>query len=246
MLIYKFDGTIDGLFTCVYTSFIYKETPDLITCDDIQLSLDGCIRFIQTDYENNKRIITALYKYIGINALADIKYAFRSGDKAKYQVIFNYICKTFEYRKNISGKFSEQVVMDFYDTIKKIGNESHKFKGFIRFNECANGIYYAHFAPDNDIADLLLPHFKMRFRNTPFILHDVKRNVVVMYYNGESKIVHATQTLYVELSENEQNFQKLWQTYYNSINIKERKNIKLMNAFMPIRYHAHLTEKLTG
>lgn len=245
MLIYKFDGTIDGLFTCIYTSFINKEKPDLITSSEVQLTLDGTLRFIETDYQNNKRIITALYKYIGINALSDVKYAFRFGDDSKFGVIFNYIYKTFEFRKNISGKFSEQAVMDFYDIIKKIGNEVHRFKGFVRFNESANGILYAHFSPDNDITDLLLPHFKMRFKNLPFVLHDVKRNVVAMCYNGESKVVHATQTLYVELSAQEKEFQNLWSTYYNSVNIEERKNIKLMNAFLPVRYHSHLTEKVS-
>ena len=243
MLIYKFDGTIDGIFSCIYQSFTNKEIPDCITADDVQLSLTGTIRFIETDYENNKRVITALYNYIGINALSDIKYAFRSGSKSKYESIFRYLRKTFEYRKNISGKFSEEAVMDFYDTIKKVGNEVHRFKGFIRFNECANGIYYAHFSPDNDIVDLLLPHFMVRFKNLPFVLHDVKRNIVAMYCNGESKVIQATQTLYVQLSNDELEFQNLWQTYYDNISIPERKNIKLMNSFLPIKYHAHLTEK---
>lgn len=244
MLIYKYDGTIDGIFSCIFESFTKKEKPDLVTDQEVQLLFDGQIRYVKTDYNNNKRIITALYRYIGINALSDIRYAFRLGNPNKATVIFKYIYKTFEERKNISAKFSEQVVLDFYDTIKKIANEVHKMKGFIRFNECANGVYYAHFSPDNDITDLLLPHFKLRFKNMPFVIHDVKRNVLALYDGKESKVIKATSTLYVHLSEEEENFQKLWKTYYNSVNIKERKNEKLMNAFMPIRYHEHLTEKM--
>ena len=246
MLIYKYDGTIDGIFSCVFTSFVNKECPDMITDQEVQLSFDGQIRYIKTDYVNNKRIITALYKYIGINALSDIRYAFRMGNPIKSNVIFKYICKTFEARKNISTKFSEQTVMDFYETVKKVGNEVHRMKGFIRFNECANGVFYAHFAPDNDIADLLLPHFKLRFKNMPFIIHDVKRNVLAIYDGNESKTIKATSTLYVHLSEQEESFQKLWNTYYNSVNIKERKNEKLMNSFLPIKYREHLTEKVYG
>ncbi len=244
MLIYKYDGTIDGIFSCVYMAFTNNEWPDLVTSsDNIQVALDGRIREINTDYVNNKRIITALYRYIGINALSDIRYAFRSDDDSKANIIFKYICKTFEYRKNISTKFSEQTVLDFYDTIRKIANEVHRMKGFLRFSESAQGFYYAHFEPDHDVADLLLPHFAMRFKSIPFIIHDVKRNILAMYDGKEYKTVNANQTIYVQLSENEQAMQNLWQTYYSSITIKERKNIKLMNAFLPVRYRTHMVEK---
>jgi probable DNA metabolism protein len=244
MLIYKYDGTIDGIFSCVFTAFVNKEKPDLVTAENnVQIALDGMIREINTDYLNNKRIITALYRYIGINALSDIRYAFRCGDDVKANVIFKYICKTFEYRKNISTKFSEQTVLDFYDTVRKIANEVHRMKGFLRFSESAQGFYYAHFEPDHDIADLLLPHFAMRFKSIPFIIHDVKRNILAMYDGKEYKTVNANQTIYVQLSENEESMQNLWQTYYSSITIKERKNHKLMNAFLPIRYRTHMVEK---
>ena len=244
MLIYKYDGTIDGIFSCVFTAFTCKEKPDLITNGDyIQVSLDEKIREVTTDYENNKRIITALYRYIGINALSDIRYAFRCGDDTKANVIFKYICKTFEYRKNISTKFSEPTVLDFYDTVRKIANEVHRMKGFLRFSESAQGFYYAHFEPDHDIADLLLPHFVMRFKTIPFVIHDVKRNILAMYDGKEYKTVNANQTIYVQLSEEEESLQNLWQTYYSSITIKERKNLKLMNAFLPVRYRSHMPEK---
>ncbi len=246
MLIYKYDGTIDGIFSCIFNSFVNKEKPDIVTDEEVQLSFDGKIKYIKTDYANNKRIITALYRYIGINALSDIRYAFRMGNSKKATIIFNYIYKTFEERKNISNKFSEETVLAFFDLVKRVGNEVHRMKGFIRFNECSNGIFYAHFSPDNDIADLLLPHFMVRFKNMPFIIHDVKRNVIAMYDGAESKVVKATSTLYIHLSDSEENFQNLWQTYYNSVNIKERKNEKLLNSFLPIKYRKHLTEKVYG
>ena len=82
------------VFSCVYMAFTNNEWPDLVTSsDNIQVALDGRIREINTDYVNNKRIITALYRYIGINALSDIRYAFRSGDDSKANIIFKYICK---------------------------------------------------------------------------------------------------------------------------------------------------------
>lgn len=246
MLTYKYDGTIDGLFTCLFESFTNREKPDFITADQVQLSLDNQIKIIQTNYQNNKRVISALYKYAGINILNDVKYAFRNGDFKKDNKIFNFLYKTLEARKNIANKFSDQAVMDFYDTIKQIGTEVHRMKGFLRFNECEGEIFYAHFSPDNDIADLMLPHFITRFNNIPFVIHDVKRNILALYNGSESKVVKGTQAITVHLTQREDYFQSLWKTYYNSINIAERKNIKLMKSFLPVRYWEHLTEKVTA
>ncbi len=245
MLVYKYDGTIDGLFSCIFESFVNKETPDLITNEQIQLALDSKVRIIETNYENNKRVINCIYKHAGINSLNDLKYAFRSGNEHKEIKIFNYACKIIKEKRNISNKFSDQVVMDFYDTIKKIGNESHRMKGFLRFNECKGGFFYAHFSPDNDIADLMLPHFVARFKDIPFVIHDVKRNILALYNGKETKVVKGTSAITVYLTERESYFQGLWKTYYNTVNIIERKNLKLMKSFLPIKYWEHLTEKVS-
>lgn len=246
MITYKFDGTIDGIISCVFESFTRNEKPDLITTSNVQTCLDEIYREIPTNYQNNKRIITAMYRYVGINSLNDIKYAFRSGDELKANCIFNYVRKTLLEKKNISNKFSDSDVLAFYNTVKRIGTEVHRMKGFLRFNECEGQFFYAHFSPDNDIADLLLPHFKLRFKNIPFIIHDVRRNVLAMYNGEESKVVKCDKTITVVLSSDELLFQKLWKNYYDSVNIKVRKNEKLMRSFMPVRYHQHLTEKMTA
>ena len=162
---YKFDGSIDGIFSCILRCFVNRENPVEITTDPIQTSFTDGFCDIKTDYVNNQRVINAFYKYCGYWSMRDLKYAFRSGDKNKNTVIFNYLKRTFEYRKNISDKFSEREVMDYYDLIKRISLEVHRMKGFLRFSESAEGIFYAHFEPDNDIVDLLVPHFERRFKN---------------------------------------------------------------------------------
>lgn len=242
MLAYIFDGTIDGIFTCVFRSFTKNENPAFITNDALQCGIFNEAVCINTDYEANKRIIAAIYKYGGVNALNDVKFAFRSGSKNAPTVIFEYIRKTFEARKNISGKFSDESVLAFYDLIKRVSLELHRFKGFLRFNESIEGIYYARFEPDNDIADLLAPHFKARLGNTPFAIHDAKRNIVALC-DGKSIKHVKTAISFVSLTEKESTVGALWREYYKAVNLPSRKNERLMRGFMPARYHKNLTEK---
>lgn len=240
---YKFDGSLDGIFSCILRCFINKENPNELICDPVQLSLTDQIVEVETDFNNNKRVINAFYKYCGSSALRDLKYAFRSGDKNKNTIIFNFIKKTFDCRKNISDKFSDPVVMQYFDLIKRISLEAHRSKGFLRFSESEKGVLYARFEPDNDVADLLVSHFSNRFKDIPFAIHDLKRNKLIMHANGKTQTIIPNFPIAIVLGKHEENFDNLWKTYYDSVTITERINPKLMYSFMPARYHKHMNEK---
>lgn len=243
MTIYKYDGTIMGIFSCIFESFTSHETPMVITDEDVQLCFGDDIKEIETDEKKYTRALRAFATYAGEGALHDLYYAFRSGEKNKHLVIFDFIRKTLERRANISSDFSCAEVMRFYDLIKRIGTEIHRMKGFVRFSLAVNGVYYTHFSTDNNIVDLLLPHFAARFSSQPFALHDVKRNIIAMYNGKERRVVKLTEPLSVELENSEETFTELWQTYYRKVTINERLNERAMRGYMPVRYHEHLSEK---
>jgi len=243
MTIYKYDGTIKGIFSCIFESFTSREIPAVITDEDVQLSFGDDIKEIETDEKKYARTIRAFVTYAGEGALHDLYYSFRSGEKNKHSVIFDFIRKTLERRTNISSDFSCAEVMRFYDLIKRIGTEIHRMKGFVRFSLAENGVYYAHFSTDNNIVDLLLPHFTARFSSQPFALHDVNRNIIAMYNGKERKVVKLSEPISVALENGEEKFIELWQTYYRKVTINERINERTMRGYMPVRYHEHLSEK---
>ena len=62
-------------------------------------------------------------------------------------------------------------------------------------------------------------------------------------FTGKINDALAKQNIY---DEQEELYQSLWQVYFNSVNIKARKNMKLHIQHMPKRYWKYLTEKLPG
>ena len=244
MITYIFDGTKNGLFTCIFESFYAREIPDDVSNEAYQTGLFDINKTIMTDKEKAERVCASLRKCRTVNILSDVTYAFRSGEKNRFTVIFNYIRKAVEYKNNdISTAFSLPESLAFFDLKKRIGTEIHRFKGFLRFMESADGYFYACFEPDNDITDLLAPHFKARMKS-PFVIHDVKRNVIALCNGSDFKIIrNPAQNVTVYLSEEEEKFRNLWKTYYKEITIEERKNTRLMRAFLPERYWKYLSEK---
>lgn len=244
MIIYKFDGTLKGLYSCIFHSFVKNEIPNVITNQPVQESIliDKVYNIITCD-EEATRVYAAIQKYAKDGGVADIEYAFRSGQSDKYQIIFEYIRKILEYRKDISGNFKETAVCDFYELIRKIGSEVHRMKGFMRFSETQEKIYYAHFEPDNDISDLLLPHFSQRFKNIPFALHDTKRNILAMSFNGERRIIKLNCALNVWISQKEEKLQSLFRLYYEKITVNERIALIKKRTHIPQKYMFSLFEK---
>ncbi|MBE5742497.1 MAG: DNA metabolism protein [Clostridiales bacterium] len=245
MIGYIFDGTKNGLFTCIFEAFYEKRYPDVLTDSFLEPRFGDTVYEITTDLEKATRVKKCLTDTVKTPyVLKDITLALKSGQTNKYTVIFNYLKTVIDNKGiDVSKNFANPAVLEFSDLLKKITNEIHRFKGFIRFEEAKDGFYYAHFSPDNDITWLLMSHFSARFSNEAFIIHDTKRNVLGLYDGTTSKEISAeNKQVTVYLSNEELNFKKLWKTYYDSVNVKERKNRRLQTAFMPKRYWINLPE----
>ncbi|MBQ7373372.1 MAG: TIGR03915 family putative DNA repair protein [Clostridia bacterium] len=245
MITFIFDGTKMGLFTCIFDAYYEKRIPKTVTDKQVQIGFYDNVYEIVTDAQKAKRVSNCLKECKTYGVSKDVSLALKSGREDKYTVIFNYLKIVIDNKGvDVSKNFADENVLAFSDLLKQITYELHRFKGFIRFEQSVDGYYYAHFSPDNDITWLLMPHFTTRFANQAFIIHDVKRNVLGMY-DGQNceQICAEDRQVTVYLSDEEVNFKKLWQTYYKSVNIKERKNHRIMKNFLPVRYWEHLPEK---
>lgn len=234
-----------GLYSAIFYAYEKKIFPDGVFCGNEQISFTDTAIKITPDEQKALRVKKCLYGSRTKRAASDIAVAIKNGESDKLTIIFNYAKLVIDNKnKDISSNFANNCVLAFADLIRRVFNEVHRFKGFLRFEQSAKGFLYAHYRPDNDITAYLMPHFFARLNELPFIIHDVKRNVIGMSDGKSYKTFYAKDlTVTVFISEEEKNFKALWRTYYDSVNVKERKNLKQMLNYMPARYHADLPEK---
>ena len=164
--------------------------------------------------------------------------------KKRFKVLFDYLNVAISNKNiDVSKAFALPEIQAFTDLKNRIYTETHRFKGFLRFMETEKGFYYACYEPDNDITELLVPHFTARLQS-PFIIHDIKRNILALCDGKRYKILNGGDNgVTVFMSESEEIFLDLWQQYYKSINIEERKNLRQMRNYMPERYWKNLSER---
>lgn len=240
MKIYITDGTSESFFTAVFDA--YPEKNCIITSDkDIQLSLDSEVINVAIDGEKTCRVTEKLTA-LDCEAVKDINKVLRSCDALKEQTAFEYIKALTRHKAPVKKAYNLPEVIEFNDVLYKITGEVHRIKGLLRFMESADGTLYAPYSPDNDITELLMPHFVERFKSERFVIHDLKRKTAGMY-NGREWITGYVGEAEIYLSEYERAFENLWKKYYKAVNIKERPHEKQMKRSMPVRYWKFLPEK---
>lgn len=237
---YQTDGGIRSFYTAVFLA--YKDPTAYISSAEIrQAEIGEKTLFVQTDEEKSTRVYKKI-RSLDKRALTEIEYILRTPYPDREQVAFSYIKRLVQNGAPVRGFLSLPEIRKAVDYSFKTAHERHIVSGFLRFHETESGVFYAAFEPDNDIADLLMPHFFARFKNTPFIIHDIKRHLAGLSDGKTWDIVYANDAT-VSFSATEDDFLSLWKKYYQAVAIKERKNTRLMKNFMPVRYWKFMPEK---
>lgn len=240
MTYYITDGTADCFYTAVFDA--YKDKDCVITSEtDVQIGLGCEMKEVRAVPEKAGRVRRRLASYDG-RALNDVGLILRSCDPLKEQTAFVYIRLTITHGGAVRGMQANPRVLQATDTIRKVTNELHKLKGFLRFMENGDGVLYAPCSPDNDVIDLLAKHFAERLGARSFVIHDVKRKTAALC-DGKQIVMTRVGDAQIYLSESEIYFTELWKQYYKSVNIAARPHEKQMKGYMPVRYWKFLPEK---
>lgn len=242
MKILVVENNLAAFLTAVYHAYYGHKDAEKITSDAESVTmLDYGIR-IETDTALAAKVREGIMKKAGKTAYKEIADAYLSGDKNKEQKLFDYLKLLFAQGKKALTLFSHSTVIAFRDMLNKVRREAHRMKGFIRFAQTENGVYYAFFGPDNDILELLLPHFRIRFNDQKFVLHDLKRKKMAYYDGDKSYTFTAPPRFTVALSEDQLKFAEQWREYFNNVSIEERHNPVLQRHYAPKKYRWFMNE----
>ena len=256
MQIYTFDQTLDGLLTAVFDSFALHQQDVTLLAEGEQLPLfaDEPHRVV-TDGEKAERVWRGLEKQLPREALNMMTISWQSEERALNQPLFNYICKVFRMKKDISHNASDADVLYVRNTCRRVLHESQRMKQFLRFQKAKDGTYLGVVSPDNDVLPLITDHFQDRFGDQPWLIYDARRKYG-FYYDRQTvtRITFADvdalpfdkdsgQLSDELLQQDDKLFQQLWRTYFKAICIRERMNPKKQLSDMPRRYWKYMTEK---
>jgi probable DNA metabolism protein len=241
---YIYDGTFEGLLTCIYEAFKTKRLPNsIVRSKSIQQSFIHEEIQVKTDLEKAEKVYIAIRDKISTESLRKVYYVFLSDIEESGIWIYQYVKLGWKIGSKIDNHFSEDIVLKIHKTGMKVLGEKHRILGLLRFQEIFEDVFYASIEPDHNILRLITPHFTGRFADQNWIIHDIKRKLTAVYDKEVCVISKTDFEGSFSKSIDEANYQKMWKTYFENIAIKSRVNPKLQRSFMPARYWKHLVEK---
>jgi probable DNA metabolism protein len=244
MTTFLYDGSFEGLLSCIYETYRQSCQPTIVATDKHQEELFTLPQTIPTSPEQAERVTRKL-QAISQVVFRTVQYCYLSNHPQKENLILAYIRQALLHGTSVNRRYADADIGTVLDCTRSVGREAHRFKGFLRFQELQDNYWYAGVEPDNCIVPLLAEHCRERFPEQQWIIHDTKRDIALIYTNKQTTLYTHTelQDIHEHLSFQEKQYQALWKTFFKNIAILERKNPKLQQQFMPKKYWKYLVEK---
>jgi probable DNA metabolism protein len=247
-IIYRYDGTFDGLLTCVFKAYERKEHPiQILSSEDHSTHLFASNVLVSTDTNLARRVMQGVVKKTSADLGRSLFQAFLTEESGIEMVILRFIQKAMRSTPSIENDNTDADVLHIRNLNKKISREVQKMQANVRFEQKEDNMYFASIAPDYNVIPLLGAHFQRRFADQKWMIYDTKRRLGI-YYNLkeilEIDLLESTLPLTIESNKNQEPIQQLlWRQCFRSVNALERKNIKLNLRHVPLRYWRYLGEQ---
>lgn len=239
-LIYRYNGELPGLLCCVFESRRTGRLPLNIweewePCTSLAPELT-----IPASREEAAQVWRSLRRLSPTGAHW-VEVSFLSGEEGKAMDLHDFVWETFERGQDITGFLGDPVVARVFGLQRQVHNEAHLFLEFLRFRE-QQGVLCAQIEPKSFVLPLMGGHFAARFPGEAFLIHDITHGAALLHQGGRMEIYPLEELSLDALSPAEEEYQQLWQRYYDTIAIRERYNPKCRMGHCPKRFWKHMLE----
>ncbi|MBE8720918.1 TIGR03915 family putative DNA repair protein [Sphingobacterium pedocola] len=249
-----YDGTWKGLLSLIFDVYAYKYSISAIVTENnaIQsLLFTSALIHVVTEDIKSARVTKGIITSVGKKGYLELYHVFLSEKEGRELLILRTVQYYLGVKEQASKNYAHADVLEVKKIVKSVSRERHRMKAFIRFQLLKDGVYFAIAEPDFNVLPLISKHFKDRYADQKWIIYDVKRKYGLFYDGGEvQEIEFGTENRLDQKSislaghESEILYSTLWNQYFKSVNIRERKNLKLHIQHVPKRYWKYLNEKI--
>ena len=238
---YRYDGSFEGLLSCVYESYYQKELPAMIFSDGEAQETLFPVREIITSPAAAQKVERSIGRSISKEALRLVRVSYLSCMAEREVTILRFLRMGYKIGPTVTSMLADDTVRVITKSVQNVLSESHYYREFLRFSEY-NGVLVATIEPKNFVLPLTSPHFCDRFPGEQFLIYDKSHSWAFVYQNGERNLIPLEHLELPEVGAEERQYRILWKRFYDTIAIEGRINPKLRMGNMPKRYWRHMTE----
>lgn len=201
---------------------------------------------VETDREKARKVAAAVKKKIGGRAWQMVYRAALSREASRAEDIYRFLVGGFYYGPQALDMLAEPAVYRLLELSRAVGNEAHFFREFLRFDQRENRILLGRIRPKNNVLSLVMPHFADRLPQENFLILDMGRGLAGVHPAGGAWVLARLEPPEAEklLAAQADPFRELWKTFHRAIGVEQRKNPRLQQSRMPLRYREFAEEFL--
>lgn len=241
----------EGVFTGIYEAYARRlplERVYIQIGEEAELRLFSEYCEVKADAVKAAKVGRTLAGRLGEEAYGQICYALLSTDEERGQAVYRTVVEALKAPRSagsIMDRLTDDSVRKVFELSRRVGNEIMREKEFLRFQELENGVLYAKIGPVNRVLPYIMPHYSNRFPKENFVICDDKRKLFGVHPAGQEWFIAQGDLLQEEslvYSEKEDKYRELFIHFWHKIAIKERKNLKLQQNMLPLRFQEYMTE----
>jgi probable DNA metabolism protein len=245
---YVYDGSWPGLLTVVFTLFSEKRAAISVVRNRREVvDLFHEVREVDTDEVCATSVLTRARGLLGARRVRDLWCCHLAERPEVDRLLVEFF--TLAFTGAAVNDVRDPTVLGLRQWRKHVSHEKHQMEAFVRFQENTDGIWTATIAPAYDVLPLIATHFRKRYADMEWVIADKQRGYGLHHRAGQVlpvQFMHEPDSrmpaTHIEAAANEQAYVALWKTYFRSVDIPERRNLKLQMQHMPKRHWKHMVE----
>lgn len=247
---YVYDGSWPGLLNVVFTVFSQKRPALSVVRDQADITdLFHPVRAVATDEAHATRVHQRARTLLGAPRLRELWMCHLAERPEVDRLLADFLTLTFT--GGAVNDVRDPTVLGLRQWRKHVSHEKHQMEAFVRFQENSNGVWTATIAPAYNVLPLIATHFRKRYADMEWVIADQRRAYGLYHQRGIVRVVEfvydesdTQPAVPVEAAAHERAFVHLWKTYFRSVDIPERRNLKLQMRHMPKRHWKHMVEMM--
>jgi probable DNA metabolism protein len=240
-VIYQYDGSFEGLLSCVFESYERREIPAGIAPTFAEQTALYPARTIETDLQKAKRVLCSIPEKIGDEALYLVNRTFLTCMPQKELDTLRFLRTGYRVGSMVTQMLADSAVDRIIKGVRYLENESNQYRQFTRFAEFS-GILAGVIEPHNYVLPLIAQHFCERLPCERFLIYDKTHGMALIHNQKGRSIVPIDGLRLPEPDEPEEKIHDLWRLFYNTIEVPGRHNERCRMSHMPKRYWTYMTE----
>lgn len=248
------EDSAEGILTGVYEAYQFKKRMGIASHDNIHLAtrepdiqrLFTAYEHIQTDHAKAGKVTDTIIKQLGSETWYRLSMAMVSCFEDKADAVYHTIVMGLKmHDKKITDRLQEDCVHRTFECARASDNELCHLKQFLRFSELQNGMLYAKIDAKHHVLPFLMPHFADRLPADNFVIYDENTQTFGLHASFKKWYLLQGEAFDEEslvYSKVEEEYQKLFRRFCDSIAIEARINPKLQMNMLPLRFRPNMTE----